>query len=138
MGAALAEAIRGPWAGRLPDGFRPTIVPVPIRPLKYLRRGYNLPALVGRALAARTGWPMAAALLRRTAGSRPQAGLPFRDRTGNVRGAFRVAPAARPPRDIVLLDDVFTSGATASASAAALKRAGAETIVVLTVARAVL
>ncbi|MCL5884738.1 MAG: ComF family protein [Deltaproteobacteria bacterium] len=135
---ALAEAIRGPWSGWFPDGRRPTIVPVPLRPRKYLRRGYNLPSLVGAALAKRTGWPFAPALLRRTGGDRPQAGLPLRDRRENVREAFSAAPGAGMPREILLLDDVLTSGATAESCARALKTAGAEHIVVLTVARTVL
>lgn len=55
-----------------------------------------------------------------------------------MRGGFRAAPGLPAPPDVLLLDDVYTSGATAAACARALKRAGAESIVVVTVARAVL
>src|SRR3990172_3223081 len=51
----LFEAIRGDWADRIPDGFCPTIVPVPIRPWKYFRRGYNFPALVALSLVRLCG-----------------------------------------------------------------------------------
>ena len=134
----LLEALRGRWADRLPAGFRPAIVPVPIRSFKYFQRGFNLPALVGRALARRAGWRFSPLVLHRYGGSRPQAGTPLAEREENVRGAFGVAERRRPPREIVLVDDVYTSGATARACSRALKTAGAGHIVVLTVARTVL
>ena len=132
------EAIRGGWADRFPAGFRPTIVPVPIRPVKYFRRGYNLPALVALPLGRLAGWPCDPLLLRRTGGRRPQAGLPLSARDENVRGAFTVRTGAPVPRQVLLIDDVYTSGATVAACARTLKTAGAEHIVVLTVARAIL
>ncbi len=133
----LHHAIGHRWADLFPDGVRPSIVPVPIRPWKYFRRGFNLPGLVGQALSRRTGWPFLPLALRRVREPRPQAGLPLARRRENVRGGFRAAPGATVPRAVLLLDDVYTSGATAMACARALKRAGAESIVVVTVARAV-
>ncbi len=134
----LLEAIRGKWADRFPAGFRPTIVPVPIRPAKYLQRGYNLPALVALPLGRLAGWPCDPALLRRTGELRPQAQSPLSARENNIRGAFAVRPGARVPPGILLVDDVVTSGATVAACARTLKNAGADLIVVLTVARAIL
>ena len=133
----LFEAIRGDWADRIPDGFCPTIVPVPIRPWKYFRRGYNFPALVALSLVRLCGWPCDPLLLRRTGERRPQAGLPISVRERNVRGAFAARRGARAPAHVLLVDDVYTSGATAAACSRTLKMAGAEHIVVLTVARAV-
>ncbi len=133
----LHEAVLGRWADLFPDAFRPAIVPVPIRPWKYYRRGFNLPGLVGLALARRTGWPFLPLVLRRVRETHPQAGLPLAQRGANVRGAFRVPPGSPVPGAVLLLDDVYTSGATAAAGARALKRAGARTIVVVTVARAI-
>jgi ComF family protein len=134
----LSEAIRGDWADRFPAGFRPTIVPVPIRPAKYFRRGYNLPALVALPLSRLTGWPCDLLLLRRAAERLPQAGLPLAAREINVRGAFTARPGAQIFPHVVLLDDVYTSGATATAASRILKKAGAKHIVVVTVARAIL
>lgn len=134
----LHDAIRGDWADRFPAGFRPTIVPVPIRPGKYFRRGYNLPALVALPLGRLTGWPCDLLVLRRSTERLPQAGLPLAAREENVRGAFAVRPGSRISPCVLLLDDVYTSGATASEAARALKKAGAEHIVVVTVARAFL
>jgi predicted amidophosphoribosyltransferase len=141
-GDALAErlhgAVRNTWSDLFPDDFRPAVVPVPIHPVKYFLRGFNLPALVGRAFARRAGWPFAPLVLRRCPGATPQAGSRLKDRRENVRDAFRVPAGVRPPSEVLILDDVYTSGATAAACACALKTAGARHIVVLTVARTVL
>ncbi|HSL92658.1 MAG TPA: ComF family protein [Candidatus Limnocylindrales bacterium] len=134
----LLEAIHGKWSDRFPAGFRPAVVPVPIRTFKYFQRGFNLPALVGHSLSRLAGWPFSPLVLRRTGGSRPQAGMRRTDREENVREAFDVPPGRRPPSEILLVDDVYTSGATARACSHALKTAGAGHIVVLTVARTVL
>ena len=134
----LLQAIRSEWADLFPDRFRPVIVPVPIRPGKYFRRGFNLPAQIGVRLARRTRWSFDPLLLRRIRESAPQAGLPLVLRADNIRGSFAASAGRRIPQEILLLDDVYTSGATAGECARALKRAGAENIVVVTVARAVL
>ncbi|OGP34830.1 MAG: hypothetical protein A2X88_08180 [Deltaproteobacteria bacterium GWC2_65_14] len=133
----MFAAIRQEWADLFPDGCRPVIVPVPILPRKYFRRGFNLPALVGGRLARLAGWPFDPLLLLRTRERLPQAALPLSLREGNVRGAFAVSPGRGIPPEILLLDDVYTSGATAAECARTLKRAGAEHIVILTVSRAV-
>lgn len=133
----LLEAVSNRWSDRFTVGFRPAIVPVPIHPAKYFRRGFNLPSLVGSALSRMAGWPYSPRILHRTGGNIPQAGLPLAAREENVRGAFMVPSGIQAPPGVLLLDDVYTSGATARACALSLKTAGAEHIVVLTVARAV-
>jgi predicted amidophosphoribosyltransferase len=133
----LLSAVRGRWADRFPAGFRPAVVPVPILPSKYFLRGFNLPALVGRELASLAGWPFRPLVLARTREERPQTGLRFAEREANVEGAFRAGGKGLLPEDLVVVDDVYTSGATAAACARALKTAGGRNIVVLTVSRAV-
>jgi predicted amidophosphoribosyltransferase len=113
------------------------VVPVPVTPWTYLRRGFHLPASVAARLARERGCPFLPSLLRRSRAGSPQASLPRSRRGANVRNAFR--PGRRPawaPPDVILVDDVATSGATASACAAALKAGGARFIVVVTLARA--
>jgi len=138
LAGRLHRAMRDRWSDLFPYDFRPAVVPVPIHPFKYFFRGFNLPALVGSALARRAGWPFAPLALRRCGGTRPQAGSRLTDRRENVRDAFRVPAGGRTPSEVLILDDVYTSGATAAACADALKTAGARHIVVLTVARTVL
>jgi hypothetical protein len=73
--------------------------------------------------------------LGRTRAPRPQRGLPLPDRRRNVAGAFAAGEAV--PTRLVLVDDVYTTGATAAAAASALRKAGAARIDVVTFARAV-
>lgn len=132
----LEEALRTEWRDLFPDDPPPTIVPVPVRPLKYFRRGFNLPAMVGARLARRMGWQVDPLVLRRGKERIPQAGLRRADRQRNVEDAFLVPRGKTGPGTVLLLDDVYTSGATARAAASALKSAGAGHIVVVTIARA--
>jgi predicted amidophosphoribosyltransferase len=74
-------------------------------------------------------------LLRRKPGRAPQKGLTLVERRRNVRGAFAAIEAV--PTTIVLVDDVYTSGATVSAAATALRKGGARRVEVVTFARAV-
>lgn len=98
-----------------------------------LKRGYHPAEALAASLAARWSLPCEP-LLARSGRSRRQRGLSLPERRRNVAGAFRAraAPGAR----VVLVDDVYTSGATASAAASALVSAGAEHVEVVTFARA--
>ena len=101
---------------------------------RQLRRGHHpserLAALLGRAWSTDV-----AALLARTRAGGRQTGLPRAERQANVRGAF-VATGQAPAR-VLLVDDVYTTGATLSAAAGALREAGASHVEVITFARAV-
>jgi ComF family protein len=98
------------------------------------RRGHHPAATLAEALAARWTLPCAD-LLGRTGGARPQRGLSLAERRRNVAHAF----VARTPVNgrIVLVDDVYTTGATTSAAAATLRRAGAARVDVVTFARTI-
>ena len=119
---------------------RPLLVPVPLHRWRIWSRGYNQSALIASALAQLGGVPAGLDLLRRTRATPPLRGLGRRERALVVRGAFAPAPGAAPllaGRRIVLVDDVYTSGATASACARILRRAGAASVEVLCWARVV-
>jgi ComF family protein len=135
-----ARALLGRWlveAGRdlLPGAD--LIVPVPLARLRLLLRGFNQSALLARELARLTGIEMDPLLLRRKRSTRTQVGLSWDQRRRNVAGAFAVpkrrATAVRG-RNVLLVDDVITSGATVEACARALKRAGAARVDVLALA----
>jgi ComF family protein len=109
------------------------IVPVPLHWRRRWKRGFNQSEFLARALARRSGIPMVKALAR-SRSTKAQAGLSNHARRQNVMKAFRARPV--PGKRILLIDDVMTTGATATACALALKRAGAARVALLTVARA--
>jgi ComF family protein len=114
------------------------VVPVPMHPLRLIRRRYNQAAEMARPLARRAGlayWP--GALVRKRAGE-SQAGKSGAGRRRNVAGAY-VCPerwrAKVAGKRILLIDDVLTTGATAEACARALKKAGATCVDLVVIAR---
>ncbi len=106
---------------------------VPPDPERRHRRGHHPAERLARALGERWELPVAAFLTR--AARRPQRGLPLAERRRNVAGAFRASGTV--PAQVVLVDDVYTSGATAAAAASALRQAGARRVEIVTFARAV-
>jgi ComF family protein len=115
------------------------IIPVPLHPERERRRGFNQAAELGRALSSRTGLPLDELSLRRALHTeRHRALMDERARRESVRDAFLVArPRLLEGERVLLLDDVYTTGATVSACSTALLLAGAESVYVLTVARPV-
>lgn len=113
------------------------VVPVPLAFRRRLRRGFNQAESLARAVAGPLGLPLAPSLLRKK--HRPaQSTLPPSKRAANVRGAFRARrlPERLLGRPLLLVDDVFTTGATIAAAVRCLARAGAGPLDVLTAARA--
>jgi len=110
------------------------IVPVPLHRKRELERGYNQSMMLAQELARRVHVPIAPAELVRTIRTRPQVGLSAEERKRNVEGAFSCSGDVTPLR-IVLVDDVCTTGATLEGCAGALKRAGAASVLGLTLAR---
>ena len=107
---------------------------VPPDPDRGLKRGHHPPRQLAELLAARWGLPVASPLCRRRAAKR-QRGLSRTERRRNVAGIF--AANGPVPCSIALVDDVYTSGATANAAASALRRAGARRVEIVTFARVV-
>lgn len=117
------------------------IVPVPLHPTRLWSRRYNQSAELGRAIARLIDKPMEPQLLTRVRRTPSQGEMvSARARRRNVRGAFRVAPERAQlakGQNVLLVDDVLTTGATVDACAKALKRAGAAKVFVLALARVV-
>ncbi|HEV2803255.1 MAG TPA: ComF family protein [Pyrinomonadaceae bacterium] len=114
------------------------IVPVPLHAERERERGFNQATVLARALAALTKLPLDEWSVVRTRHTvRHRAGMDARARRETVESAFRVErPRLVAGERVLLVDDVFTTGATVSACAQALKDAGALDVFVLTVARA--
>ncbi len=152
FGGPVAEALRRLKYGDRPDLARPLghllrraarearlranlVVPVPLHPARLAERGYNQAALLASAVARELGAPLAARALERTRDTPQQARLDRARRLENVAGAF-VGRARLHGQNVVLVDDVATTGATLDACGAALRAAGALSVTALCVARA--
>jgi ComF family protein len=115
------------------------VVPVPLHRWRLLKRRYNQAALLAQALARRTGKICLPDSLIRIRATEAQGHRNHRDRRSNVRKAFALDAARAPDmkgRAVLLVDDVFTSGATVEECARVLKKAGARKVFVVTLARA--
>lgn len=131
----LREALRRGW---FPDGTnKPSaVVPIPLHPVRRRERGYDQALLLGKVVAHHLGCDLWRRALRRIRYTSQQSLLPRHKRLDNVRGAFAVRdPALVEGSDILLVDDVFTSGATSIECAKTLKKAGAGRVQALTLAR---
>ena len=116
------------------------IIPVPLHPARYLTRRFNQSAELARQLAAQSGVPFDPAILLRTRRTRQQVGLGVNERQDNVRGAFGVPDGMRvrvAGKSVLLIDDVYTTGATVKAATKVLKKAGVAAVDVLVFARVV-
>ena len=136
LAPALASWLMRPGRALLAEAD--LLVPVPLHRWRLLARRFNQSAMLALALSRLCGAPAAPRALVRRRATPPQQGLSRRQRMKNVAGAFVAAPGAGVKgRRVVLIDDVYTTGATANACARALLRAGAARVDVLALARVV-
>jgi ComF family protein len=139
---ALAERLAGLVGGPVPTALpfaRPPdgLVPVPLHPTRRAERGFDQAELLSRKLAELTGIPLRTGLLARTRHTQPQVGMSPAQREANVRGAFALRHPLPPGGVCVLLiDDVYTTGATLEECARVLRRGGVQEVHALTVSRA--
>jgi ComF family protein len=139
LGAWLAQRVLAAAAcGEIALDDSTLVVSVPLHPARRFVRGYDQAGLVARSLASHLGLVAWKALVR-TRVTAPQGAPGARSRSANVHGAFVVREAAKARLsgcDVLLVDDVVTSGATANECARCLHAAGARTVVVVALARA--
>lgn len=108
------------------------IIPVPLHRERLLERGYNQSEIIAEILSEKINVPMANDVLFRIRNTERQSGLAGRKRIENVKGAFAVFDGLVKGKRILLLDDIYTMGATAGACADCLKQAGAAEVAVIT------
>jgi ComF family protein len=116
------------------------IVPVPLHKVKQRERGYNQAELIAHGISEATGLPVAGRAVGRTRNTPTQTKLKIEERRKNVDGAFAANPAARAlveGKSCILVDDVITTGATASSCAKELVAAGAARVIAGSAALAV-
>jgi len=114
-------------------GAADLIAPVPLHPRRLKQRGFNQSLLLAQAFP---GVRLERELLTRVRHTPPQTGLNPKERRDNVKGAFNVPrPDLVKGKNVLLVDDVFTTGATVRECARVLRKAGAQQVDVLTVAR---
>jgi ComF family protein len=134
LGDLIVEAV----GTHLPVGSPDLLVPVPLHPRRQRERGFNQASLLARRLGHVWSLPVREDVLVRMVATASQTALESDARRSNVRNAFRVRrPEAVTGRHAVIVDDIMTTGATASECVLTLRTAGAATVGVLTVARVV-
>ena len=147
QGVRPAANVLGRMLAEVLDGLRPAIgetnlivVPVPLHGAKFRQRGFNQAEVIAKVALKLAGgqgnYVLVPDALERTRDTQSQIGLTRHQRRENLRGAFRVKhPDAINGQQVLLVDDVFTTGTTASECSRILRRAGASRVWVVTVAR---
>ncbi len=128
MAAEYGEALAG-WGIDI-------IIPVPLYPGKYKKRGYNQAAVLARELGKVLDIPVEERLLKRIRETAPQKNLTPRKRRQNLNGAFSVEKRRRvflKSSSVLLTDDIYTTGSTVEEAAKTLKKAGAEKVFYLAI-----
>ncbi|MCX5753893.1 MAG: phosphoribosyltransferase family protein [Candidatus Krumholzibacteria bacterium] len=134
MAAALGDYL-GKAAER--DSFDCVLVPVPLHPTREKSRGYNQAALLAREVAGRLGLDVDSRILKRTRNTKAQSTLDRKKRSENVCGAFGLGRGEYAAgKNVILMDDLVTTGETAQACIAALESASPRSIAVLAAGRA--
>lgn len=114
------------------------ILPVPLHPQRLRQRGFNQSNLLARRISRRHSIPLDFTTLKRIRPTQPQTQLSGPERRENIRGAFEVQnPQTIQKKHLLLIDDVYTTGATVGECSKVLRKAGAGQVDVLTLARAV-
>jgi competence protein ComFC len=134
LAAPLGEMMVSYWQDvHLPADV---IVPVPLHPRRLRERGYNQATLLARELGKGVDLPVLENVLIRVRDTSPQVDLSAEERKENVREAFHCPDDRLAGKDVLLIDDVYTTGATLEACSLALRQRGVRTVWAFTLARA--
>lgn len=114
------------------------IIPIPLAPQRLAERGYNQAELLATPIAKAMKLTLAPAAMQRLVETQPQKGLTVRERWANMSTAFAANSAQVHGLNVLVIDDIMTTGATLNAAAAVLKGAGAKSVYAATLARTLL
>ena len=109
------------------------IIPIPLHISRRRSRGFNQAEILARELSDATGIPMRKDVLFRVKKTSPQKALGKRERRGNLKGAFAVSRTWKARKNVLLIDDIYTTGSTIEKAAEMLKKAGAQNVYFLTI-----
>jgi ComF family protein len=133
LGGIMADFAGGIWDMKVFS----VIIPVPLHRKRLRERGFNQAVILARKISKRFALPLDFLTLRRQLFTAPQVGLGREERSVNVRGAFTVRkPERTAGKRVLLVDDVYTTGSTLLECTRTLLDAGADSVAILTLARA--
>lgn len=124
----FAEALYTRYGYRLSDWGVEVLLPVPLYPLKFFTRGYNQAELICQALSQISQIPVDSTLLCRVRPTKPMKDLNDEERAKNLENAFQCSANKVKYKKVLVMDDIYTTGATMDACARALKAVGVEKI----------
>ncbi len=104
------------------------LIPIPLHPKRQRKRGYNQAALLAAELSKRSGIPSDEGCLARVKNTVAQKELGAKERLSNLKEAFQARRDARPYRNVILVDDIYTTGSTMDAAARVLRENGVQTV----------
>ncbi len=135
---AFAEVLAGWVASKLSElAWKPDlVVPVPLSQVRLRQRGYNQVALITKSLSRSSAIPHGTSTIQRVRDTRSQVGLAPRERYVNMDNAFAVKRDLLLDKEVLLIDDLLTTGATMISCAEALLNAGARNVNAIAIARA--
>lgn len=129
-----ADSIRDRFGTVLRDLGCDALVPVPINKKKYSTRGYNQAELIAKRLGEQLEMPVITDLLVRTSDTDPQKELSDTEREKNMLGSIKLGKAHSELKSVILVDDIYTTGATIECCTKACRKAGIERVYFVTVA----
>ena len=124
------EKYYGSWIRKREIGV---MIPVPLHAARRRHRGYNQAELLAEELSVLTGIPVEKKALFRIRNTIPQKSLDTGERKKNLQGAFAVSGRWKPVKNVLLIDDIYTTGSTIEHAARVMHRAGAENVYFLTI-----
>ena len=133
FGKIFAQELADSYGGLIRRWAVDEIIPVPLHPSRLRKRGFNQAEILARELGERCGLPVRTDVLYRIRRTSPQKLLGRQERLQNLKGAFGVSADWTPCGNVLLIDDIYTTGATLERAARVLKKAGAQKVFFLTI-----
>ena len=132
-GRVFAKELAGRYGEQIRRWKVEALIPIPLFWKKRRKRGYNQAEVLARYLSKETGIPVEDRALLRIRQTHPQKTLDPRERRRNLQNAFAVSGKWDPPKCVLILDDIYTTGSTINKAAKMLKKAGVQKVYFLTI-----